>query len=192
MAVGLVPHNKKENWFIILVLIIAVMLVVALSSCVTEKQRKRILKEYCVTSSSKKDSTFLKIKERLVPYIVHDSIPYFLPNPCDELCDSIGRLKTTFKTEITSDKGTKVKLTVKDNKLVINDNVTGLKGTVATKDTLQKEFHKEIKEVRANCMLAHLTKWDSFWIRMGQIFAFFLLIIIILFILKKVKKKILF
>lgn len=155
--------NHKDVWFLILIGVIAVMFMVILNSCVTQKQRERILKD-CVTSSSRKDSVALIIQERLIPYVIHDSIPYLLPNPCSELCDSLGRLKHDFKATITSDKGTKISLSVKNNKLSINDNLNGLKGVVKTKDTTEKHYTTIKEQVRDNCKLDHLTKWDSFQI----------------------------
>ena len=156
-------NRPNHNWTLILAFILAIILLIALNSCVTQKQRERILKD-CVTSSYRKDSVALIINERLVPYIVHDSIPYLLPNPCAHLCDSLGNLKNDFKAEIKSDRGTKVKLSVKDNKLVINDVLDSLKGVVKIQDTTKKHFTAIKEQVRDNCELEHLSKWDSFQI----------------------------
>jgi hypothetical protein len=175
--------DHKDIWFLILMFFISVVLLVVLNSCVTQRQRERILKD-CVTSSYRKDSIQIQIKERLIPFEVHDTIPYLLPNPCADLCDSLGKLKSSFTAKVKGKNGSNLSLKVKDNELQIEDEVK-VKGTVTANDTTKKITSTTKEQVRDNCQREHLTGWDSFWIKTGQILSAIIALVITLLLLKK-------
>ena len=136
--------------------------------CVTQTQRERICKT-CPTNTIIKDSIHVEIKEKKIPFYITDTFNYFLPNPCAELCDSLGNLKPTFKKEIKSNKGTKETLTVKNNQLVLIERIDSLKKVISIKDTSTNNFHYKVIVKPAICNLNHITKWDMFWIKTGRI-----------------------
>lgn len=159
MNLTLTPRFNP-NWSLLLAFLIALILMIALNSCKA--------KEPCITSSHTKDSIVYKIREKKVPYFIKDSFPYFLPNPCADLCDSLGKLKQTFVAQIKGKNGSNLSLKVKDNKLFIEDKTVS-DGTVTLNDTTVNHFRETKEQLRADCKLEHLSKWDSFWIRVGQI-----------------------
>lgn len=183
MSATVSQPSFNPNWSLLLAFLFALILLVFLNSCVTQRQRERILKD-CVTSSYKKDSIQIQIKERLIPFEVHDTIPYLLPNPCADLCDSLGKLKSSFTAKVKGKNGSNLSLKVKDNELQIEDEVK-VKGTVTANDTTKKITTTIKEQVRDNCKLEHLSKWDSFWIKTGQILSAIIALVITLLLLKK-------
>jgi len=175
--------RPNGNWTLIIALILAAIFLFLLNSCVTLKQRERILKD-CVTSSYRKDSIQIIVKDKLMPYEIHDTIPYWLPNPCANLCDSAGNLKTNFSSKISSKDGSELDLKVKNNKLIIDDNVN-LKDNITIKDTSINHITTIKEQVHENCKLKHLTDWDIFWIKVGQILSGLIGGAILLLVLKK-------
>lgn len=145
--------------------------------CITQKRRDKICAT-CPTHTTIKDSIRVEIKEREVPIFISDTFYYFLPNPCAKLCDSLGNLKPTFKAEIKSDKGTKLNLFVKDNKLMFKDVFDSLKKVISVKDTLISHFVNTTIEVPEQRKLQHITWWDKLFIGLGQILS----LIVVLFL----------
>lgn len=145
--------------------------------CVTQKQRDKICAT-CATHTTIKDSISVIVKERLQQVFITDTFTYYLPNPCANLCDSLGNLKTTFKETIVSTKGTKIKLFVKNNKLEFTDMIDSLKRVISVRDTLIDRFVNTTIEVPAHCTLEHITWWDKLFIKLGQILS----LLVILFI----------
>lgn len=147
------------------------------SSCISEKKRAQICST-CAVKTIVKDSVRVVIKERLQQVFITDTFNYYLPNPCANLCDSFGNLKKTFKETIVNDKGTKINLFVKNNKLEFNDMIDSLKRVISVKDTLIDRFVNTSIEVPAHCTLEHVTWWDKLFIKLGQILS----LIVILFL----------
>lgn len=110
MNLTLTPRFNP-NWSLLFAFTIALILMIALNSCKA--------KEPCITSSYTKDTTIYVIKERRIPYLIRDS--FFIPNPCADLCDSLGKLKQTFVAQIKGKNGTNLSLKVKNNELIIDD-----------------------------------------------------------------------
>lgn len=138
-------------------------------ACITQKQKDRICKN-CAIKTVTKDSIKIVVKERLQEIFITDTFTYFLPNPCTKLCDSIGNLKTDFKEVILSNKGTKLNLFVKNNKLVFKDELDSLKRLILVKDSVISNYHSKVIEIESKCKLEHLTWWDKLWIKLGRIF----------------------
>lgn len=156
---------------------IFLLCVIVFSSCITEKKRAKICAT-CPTHTTIKDSVRFEIKERLQQVFITDTFNYFLPNPCANLCDSLGNLKPTFKTIIISDKGTKQTLSVKNNSLVLVEQLDSLKKVISVKDTLIERFINTTIEVPAQCKLEHLTWWDKLFRGLGQILS----VVVLLFL----------
>lgn len=59
------------------------------------------------------------------------------------------------------------------------------KGVITSNDTTVKHSRITKEQLRADCKLEHLSKWDSFWIRVGQILST-IVGVITLYLLSKV------
>lgn len=155
----------------VLSVITAIVLLIIFSSCVTERQRQRILKD-CVTNSTsvKKDSTWQ------TQLLKHDTVYKSVPGPiryfrsvCDSLCDENGKLKP-FKSE-TKKNGIKQSLTTVGDALVQECDVDSL---LQVNSELQTTINHLITtntetQVHENCLLEHITDADIFYIRLGKI-----------------------
>lgn len=144
------------------------------TACVTEKQRTKIC-ETCPKSIERHDSIVEKEVIKFQDVYVYDTLVSWLPNPCSELCDENGGLKP-FKKILTTNKGTKHILETKDNKLVLSDEINGLKETVAVKEKQTEHFHSEKTVLPADCQREHrnwLDKVARWWllISVGAILA---------------------
>lgn len=180
-------HQKPPSSFakIILFLILA-LCAAGLFSCISEKKRAKICAT-CMLKETVKDSVSVKDSVAKIPVIksvtvtIHDTLKYSLPNPCADLCDSLGNLKA-FKKEIKSDKGAKLQIYSQGNQIFFKDVIDSLKAELKIKDTLISHYHKTerfkttVKEVPARCNREHLTKLDSFWIISGRILLLLLII----------------
>lgn len=155
---------------------LCILLAVITFSCVTEKQRQRILKDCPVASSEKvKDSSWTKETTELLPEIKFIPGPVrYLPSPCATLCDSLGRL---LDFEITTKKnGIKQTLQGIGGVLIQRADVDSL---VQVNERITREInflHSKEKEtqVHDNCKLEHRTRFDGFtywwfWITAGMI-----------------------
>jgi len=184
------PFPKTPMIFKIVMLAIAAMVLCGLlSSCVTEKKRAKIcatctLKETKKDSVSVKDSVALTVTTKTVEVTIHDTLKYYIQNPCADLCDSLGRLKA-FKKEIISDKGARLQIFSRDNKIYFNDVIDSLKQVAHYKDTAIAFYRnvsrfKETKEqVPARCDREHKTNADGFWIVTGKsLSALFILLLL--------------
>ncbi len=133
-------------------------------SCVTQKQRDKILKDCPVNTITKiKDS----ITEKQV--IKHDSIYIYktgpikyIENPCSLLCDSLGKLKPFYSE--SKHNGIKQSLETKGNLLIQKCDVDSL---LQVNKILTKQidhYHSKEKEtqVHENCKLEHRTDRDGF------------------------------
>jgi len=170
------------------IIILLTIILMCLFSCVaTRKQRERFLKENCVLNSIVKDSIRVEIKEVEKTVTIHDTIQIksYLPNPCSEMCDSLGNVKKGFSKSVKNNKGTNTTLYEKDGGIEAKTEIEGIKTKATFIDTTINRFRSEIQQVRDNCKLEHLTKWDSFWIRLGQILSGLIGIVAIGFGFKK-------
>jgi len=138
-----------------------------LSSCVTEKKRLEICKS-CPVKITVKDSIRVEVRERPVQLWVHDTVNWFLPNPCAQLCDSFGNLKKTNIT-VRGNKGAQVNLISKGNTLYFETIIDSLKATGTVKDSIINRIKDTTIEVPARCELDHIGWWDRFFISSGKI-----------------------
>jgi hypothetical protein len=168
------PQLLKIIYPLILGASIFLLLLVCFSGCNTQKRIAKICAT-CPTKTIIKDSVRVEIKERKVNVFFTDTFIYFLPNPCAKLCDSNGNLKPTFTHTIVSDKGTIQTLSVKNNSLVLIEQLDSLKKVISVKDTLIERFVNTTIEVPSQCKLEHLTWWDKFFKGLGQILSLIVL-----------------
>lgn len=138
-----------------------ILFIALLSSCISEKKREEICKT-CTLSNTRKDSVRVEIKEKKVPYYLHDTITQWLVNPCAYLCDSVGNL-LPFEKEVSDEKGEhKTKIYTKNNRLYWMNTIDSLKKIITTKDTNTTHVIETTKEVPARCDLEHTTSFDHF------------------------------
>lgn len=180
-----ISPNKSFFWSVIIA-ITALILFSALSSCVTEKQRQKILKTCPVASTENiKDSTWTKIEiQHDTTYISISGPTQYLPSPCATLCDSLGNLKP-FKIE-SKKNGIKQSLESQGNTLVQKCDVDSLlrvneEKTIQINRLIQKEKETQVHE---NCKLDHISKMDSFFIISGRILILIILIYVVFRIVK--------
>lgn len=113
-----------------------------------------------------KDSVTVTIKEVIKEVTVRDTmrLTAWLPNPCADLCDSLGSIKPAFTKTVTTDKGTLAKLYVRNGGLAVSTGIDGIKPKAAVTETTIATT----KTVPARCELEHLSWWDQFWIKIGK------------------------
>ena len=165
--------RSKQLQFILCVLT-AITFLVAFSSCVTEKQRKRILSDCPLkTITVIKDSVTEKIVTKHDSIYIYKTGPIkYIENPCSLLCDSLGNLKPFYSE--SKKNGIKQTLQTKGNVLIQDCNIDSL---LQVNESLIKQIdHYHLKEqetqVHDNCKFDHRTKFDGFtwwwfWITAG-------------------------
>lgn len=160
--------------------IISLVIILGLSQCIlTKKQKDRFLAKHCERKDSliyiRKDSIVVKDTTIYIPTIVNT--PIYLENPCKELCDSLGRLKSFSKTQ----KKNGIKSTVKSvgNSIVVECETDSLKARIQYLEHHITDIEKSHTEntVEKPCELEHRTKFDGFtwwwfWITAGIIALF--------------------
>jgi hypothetical protein len=166
------------------VIIIAIAFCVVFSSCMTNRKGELTQKgkNFIALHCKGSDSTITKEKTVLKDTTLYITTPgpiQYLPNPCKDLCDSLGNLKPFEKKE----KKNGIKSTIKSvgNSIAFDCEADSLKAVITT---LQKEISITSKEktvIQKPCELDHIDRWDSFWIRSGQI----LIILLILYFMLK-------
>lgn len=178
--------EKSFKWSLFTVAVIYT-LIFLFTSCVTQKQRERILKDCPVNSFEKsKDSTWTKETVKIDTfYLSREGAIRYLPSPCATLCDSLGNLKPI--KIVTKKNGVKQVLESQGNTLVQRCDIDSL---MQVNSTLTKEVNRLIEkeketQVHSNCKLEHLSKFDSFFIITGRISLVLLLLIAIVLVLKR-------
>jgi hypothetical protein len=149
------------------------------SGCVTEKKRAKIC-QTCVMESKRTDSTLVTVKERTVGVAVPGPTLYMaLPNPCAELCDSLGKLKDGVHIKVPGAvKGTRGgTIFTRGDSLHVRCEADSLRAVITAKDSLIKKLVTIENTVAARCDLEHVTKWDSFFIITGRILWIILIIV---------------
>lgn len=142
----------------ILKVISVVLFLFCATSCVTERQRAKICNS-CSVTSFKKDSIVYVKKDTSIYITIPGPIQY-LENPCKELCDSLGNLKS-FKI---SKKKNGIKGTVKSigKSIVFECETDSLKTVIGL---LEKQIYQEKQNSLVkylDCSREHKTSWDGF------------------------------
>lgn len=174
---------KNGNIKYLLLFFIALLIVLVATSCVVTKKQKEKHCKACVLKESVKDSISVIIKDREVKVFIRDTIKVKTPNPCADLCDSLGHLKN-FDRTIPGKPGTSTRLFTRNDSLLVEAMADSLKATATVKDTTTNHFREVTQQVPAKCEKRHLTDWDIIWIKAGRILSGLLA----LFILLKVAK----
>lgn len=182
--------NKSFFWSVISAIII-LSLITIFSSCVTQKQRERILKD-CPVSSTEKSSDSTSKKETIKHDSVFISVPgpiRYFPSPCETMCDSLGNLKP-FKVE-TKKNGIKQTLQSVGNVLIQKCDIDSLlqinkEKTIEINRLIKKEKETQVHE---NCKLDHKTDIDVFFIMSAKIIYLILIIYLLWRLLKVWLKK---
>lgn len=181
--------NKSFFWSVIIAIII--LIAFAFSSCVTQKQRERILKD-CPVSSSEKTSDSTSKKETIKHDSIFISVPgpiRYFPSPCETMCDSLGNLKP-FKIE-TKKNGIKQTLESVGNVLIQKCDIDSLlqvneKKTIEINRLIKKEKETQVHEI---CKIDHFTDLDIFFIISAKIIYLILIIYLLWRLLKVWLKK---
>ena len=139
------------------------MLVLGVSSCITEKKRAEICAT-CPTESFVKDSIIVKVKDTTI-WLTLPAEKLYLPNPCSELCDSLGRLKPSFKPRISHRNGLTTTLKVQNDSLVISCKADSLMAVIQVLQVARIHSSKEVRKI----IEYKTTRTEDFWIRLGQI-----------------------
>lgn len=144
-----------------------------LFGCITEKKRLEICKS-CTLNQITKDSTgvdevvntwrdsaiYWKSKQGKTIHVNDcDSLIEQLNNKGSIVSDSNG-IKAIIEKKVGSKRGFTFRCESDSLKQVIK---------LLKQQVKLNHFKTIIKEMPARCQLEHLTKWDSFWIRVGQI-----------------------
>ena len=155
--------------------IIPILIALLLSSCRTICDGKFP----CVQKDSV--SVITQIVEK--PVILHDTtyVESFYPNPCADLCDSLGRIKKGFSITVKNNKGTHTTIKESDGKLKAETGLNGLNSIASVpQTTITVETTKT-----ALCPLDHPSNWDIFFAMSGRILWVILLIIVAWQVLKR-------
>lgn len=155
-----------------------VLMMLTLTSCGV--MRENILRKYCQQKDSiayiektiKNDTTIL-----LTDTI---SVPFYLPNPCQTLCDSLGNLKPIDITH--SSGGTKIKIKNNKGKLMIDCDLDKYKTTI--KNAITTTIRDNFKQTTLTKTINQLTVWQWFQIYVGRISLCLVLLFIIYIVLK--------
>lgn len=158
-------RNIKAKYYAYLFLGIMALLAI-LSSCITEKKRKKICQTCTIKETiTVKDSSWQVKYDSLLKIPVKGPKIIMKDNPCALLCDSLGRVKDYQQTAVseTGIKGT-IKGDSKTNTIVID---------CGSKDSLQhllndarvENYHlrqeKKVEQLPARCDLEHRTWLDT-------------------------------
>lgn len=146
---GLKKHVQKLS---------ILLLLISLSGCITQKKIDEICSK-CPSKSFIKDSVI--VKDSIIYSTLHPD-PIFLPNPCSELCDSMGRLKTSFKPRITHNKGLTATIRVSGDTLQVICHEDSLKEVIRAIRSFRYEHVEKRLEVYKT------TRLQDFWIVSGQ------------------------
>lgn len=158
---------RSDLTFIICALA-AVAAIAIFSGCDPVKRQARRCAT-CVLESKKSDSTSIATKDRPIIVYVHDTIETQTPNPCAELCDSLGRLKATFTRTLTGNKpGTKIRVYVDNDSLRFVAILDSLKANGMAKDSLIHRLITIENTAPARCELDHVSDLDAFFIVSGK------------------------
>lgn len=135
-------------------ILLIIFVLVAFSNCVTEKQRLKIC-QGCPVKIETKDS----IVERIVE-VPADPVPgptVYIKNPCQDLCDSLGRIKDFEIKKEEHGITTTIKGNSKTNELEVTSNADSLKLKAKVRD-----HFREVKKEVPVCHLDHVSSWDKF------------------------------
>lgn len=164
-------------------LLSAILFILILSACVTKKQEANILKK-CVTSSSVKDTVWIERTIKLdTTYISIPGPTAYLPNPCQDLCDSLGHLKP-FK-QVSKKNGITQKLESVGNVLIQDCDVDSLLQVNRTLSERITHLRHEKDQMHDNCTLRHFTATDNFFEVSGKALWIIILLIVIGWAVKK-------
>ena len=133
-------------------------------SCVTQKQRDRILTDCPVNTITKiKDSVTVKeiIKYDSI-YIYKTGPTKYIESPCSLLCDSLGKLKPFYSE--SKHNGIKQSLETKGNVLIQKCDVDSLLqvNEILTKQIDHYHSKEQETQVHENCKLEHVTSVNGF------------------------------
>lgn len=172
-------NSPNHSWFIWVLFVVSVVWLICITtSCGVLKNH--YLQKYCKSSDSVVEHTNTVFLDTIVNVTDTAFKPLYLPNPCQYLCDSLGRLKPV-KIKHTSNGMTKT-IENKNGQLVVDCDLEGYKAKVrnAIRVTIQDKFKLTTQQIKTN----ELTKLQGFWIITGQ----WLLGLLIAYILFRVFK----
>jgi len=139
--------------------LVIILLCVLLASCAT--QTRCAGKFPCIV----KDSVSVITKLVEMPVILTDTayIRSFYPNPCADMCDSLGRLRKGFSMSVPNSKGTSTTIKESGGKLVAETGLTGIKSNAAVpQTTISSKTGYSVQ-----CQKNHQTGFETFLIWSG-------------------------
>lgn len=163
---------------------IGIALIFMITSCVTEKKRLQICKS-CPLKIERKDSIVYKDSIRNVPVIVSHTIAVQTPNPCAELCDENGKLRSGFSRTIPGKKGTSARMFTRNDSVLFEAMADSVDAMAQVVERTIEKYSSTHEQVPARCELEHLSKWDSFFIITGRILWGILILVSIGWYIKK-------
>lgn len=172
---NLIPE-PKSNFAKACLVILILLCIIFLCSCITEKHRAKICATCpAIIKDSIRIETETEYRDTII-YITRQGPKVILPNPCAELCDSLGRLRRDFKPVIRRENGLTTTLKVENNTLVADCKADSLKAEI-------ERLNQFIKETRSQTITRFveknvLTRLQGFWIICGQIASGLVLIIL--------------
>ena len=148
-----------------------IVIILLMASCAT--QTRCAGKFPCIV----KDSVSVITKLVEMPVILTDTayIRSFYPNPCADMCDSLGRLRKGFSMSVQNSKGTSTTIKESGGKLVAETGLTGIKSNAAVpQTTISSKTGYSVQ-----CQKNHQTGFETFLIWSGGIMWVIVILIII-------------
>lgn len=137
------------------------------TGCVTEKKRLKICQS-CPLKIERKDSVSVHDSIRMVPYAVPGpSFAVSMPNPCSDLCDSLGKLKTGFRRTVPT-KGGSASIYTQGDSLKVQCNADSLKGEIEARDRTISRLIQITEQVPARCNKDCLNDWERLYMMVGK------------------------
>ena len=162
-------------------LALGILIALVFSSCMTNRKGqlttkgKNFIAEHCKGFDSISENTVLVYKDTTIYLPGKKGETIYLSSPCDSL-KPLNIVK--HKNGLTSSVKTVGKT------IEFDCEADSLKAVIKTLERKTQIVKKERVVIEKPCELEHLSKWDSFWIRTGQI----LLLILLLFVAFKCLK----
>ena len=159
-------------------------------SCRTQKWKDKVCETCKSEVKTKVDTFYTKQVVKLDSNIIFVAGPIrYLPNPCEALCDSSGKLKKF--DFVTNHNGIKQELKSEGNVLIQKCNIDSL--LIVNKTITNDNYHLSKEKEEYIKKINELTKRQEFFIKVGKIcfWSFIILIVLaIIYAIFRVRNKI--
>lgn len=154
--------HKLSGWtdFVLTYIVLLIAASVICTSCISQKQRNRICGS-CPVRIETKDSIIVKDSIVKIPFAVPGpSFAVQIPNPCAELCDSLGNLKSGFSKDVRTKTG-KVTIFTRNDSLHVKSDSDSLRGVIDALNRTIRHF-RQVHEQVPVCHRDHRNSFDGF------------------------------